>query len=304
MLRDDGMVLDDGTVTRLAEDNYFITTSTGHADDVLQHLEHLLDVAWTELDVNLVCVTEQWAGVALAGPVSRDILQQVIRNSDTALEELPYMAYTAATIEGRHGTVPARVVRVSFSGELAHEIYVPARAGAELWRLFEERGAAVGLVPYGMDAMDVLRIEKGFIMIGADADGRTTPHDIGFGGMLAKGKRCVGAHALQRPALKEPGRLQLVGLRPVRDEERLHEGAQLIAKADDRGFGCSIGHISSAGYSPTLGRAVALAMVEDGRERLGQVIYSFDAARGRARPLAVEIVVPCAYDPDGERMRA
>lgn len=304
MLRDDGMVLDDGTVTRLADSHYFMTTSTGHAEHVLQHLEYLLDVAWSELDVNLVCVTEQWAGVALAGPASRAILQQALDSSNTPLETLPYMACTAATLAGSDGPVPARIMRISFSGELAHEVYVPARAGGLLWGLLDEHGAAAGLVPYGMDAMDVLRIEKGFIMVGAEADGRATPQDVGLGGLLAQGKICVGSHALARPALHEAGRLQLVGLRPQRAATPLREGAQLIANAGDRGFGQSIGHISSAGFSPTLGRSVALAMVQGGRERMGEIIYSFDAARGQAEPLAVEIVEPCAYDPDGERMRA
>ena len=304
MLRDDGMVLDDGTVTRLGANHYFITTSTGHADHVLQHLEFLLDVAWPDLDVNLVCVTEQWAGVALAGPESRGILAKVIESGDMALEDLPYMGCMAAEIDAPGGAVPARIMRVSFSGELAHESYVPGHAGAALWRLLEKHGETVGLVPYGMDAMDVLRIEKGFIMVGADADGRTTPYDIGFGRMLARDKTCVGAHALARPAFSEAGRLQLVGLRPLRPRDPVREGAQLIAKPGDRGFGRSIGHVSSAGYSPTLGRAVALAMVRDGRDRHGEVIYSLDPARGAAMPVGVEIVAPCAYDPDGERMRA
>jgi sarcosine oxidase subunit alpha len=304
MLRDDGMVLDDGTVTRLGEQHFFITTSTGHAEHVQQHFEHLLDVAWPDLDVNLVCVTEQWAGAALAGPESRGILQQLVHTADVPLEELPYMGYTAATIGTDLFCIQARIMRVSFSGELAHEIYVPALRGCTLWRDLAACGADAGLVPYGMDAMDVMRIEKGFIGVGAEADGRTTPDDIGFGGMVSTNKAFVGHHALQRPALRAAGRLQLVGLRPREPLLQLREGSQLIAGSADRGFGASIGHISSAGVSPTLGHSVALALVQDGRSRMGEVIYSFDAARGERKPGAVEIVPPCAYDPDGKRVRA
>ena len=298
MLRDDGMVLDDGTVTRVAEDRYFITTSTGHAEHILQHLEYLLDVAWPELDVNLLAVTEQWAGVALAGPRSRDILRPLLANED--LDALPYMGFMLANIGGRE----ARIVRISFSGELAYEVYVPASAGAELWQQLTAIGDKHGLVPYGMDAMDVLRIEKGFIVVGADADGRTTPYDIGFDRMVSSTKRFVGSHALTRPALHEAGRLQLVGLKPVSSDTVLREGAQLIANPDDRGFYKSVGHISSAGLSPTLERYVALAQVKDGRDRIGQTLYVFDPVRDKSAPQAVEITEPCAYDPEGERVRA
>ncbi len=298
MLRDDGMVLDDGTVTRVAEEHYFITTSSGHAEHVLQHLEYLLDAAWPELDVNLVAVTEQWAGVALAGPLSRDILRPLLADAD--LDALPYMGFMQGNIDGRE----ARILRISFSGELAYEVYVPASAGARLWRQLADLGEEHGLVPYGMDAMDVLRIEKGFVVVGADADGRTTPQDIGFGRMVSSTKRFVGSHALTRPALHEAGRLQVVGLKPVANDTVLREGAQLIADPDDRGFYKSVGHISSAGFSPTLGRYVALAQVRDGRERTGQTLYVFDAARGQRAPQAVEIVEPCAYDPEGDRVRA
>ena len=304
MLRDDGMVLDDGTITRLGDAHYFITTSTGHAEHVQQHLEYLLDVCWPELDVNLVCVTEQWAGVALAGPESRTILQTLVATSDVPPDRLPYMACTRSSLAGTAAPVEARILRISFSGELAWEVYVPASSGTVLWQSLTERGAKHGLTPYGMDAMDVLRIEKGFVVVGADADGRTTPYDVGFHGMVSTRKRFVGSHALTRPALGEPGSLQLVGLTPASAGDTLREGAQLIAKPGDRGFNKSIGHISSAAYSPTLGRYVALALVRDGRGRHGETIYAFDAARDRAGPTAVTIVPPCAYDPDGRRVRA
>ncbi len=304
MLRDDGMVLDDGTVTRLEESHYFITVSTGHTEHVLQHFEFLLDVAWPDLDVNLLSVTEQWAGVALAGPESREVLQPLVCDSSHSLSDLPYMGYTNAELRGRDSVIPARIIRISYSGELAHEVYVPSRAGAELWEILLEQGGQSGLTPYGMDAMDVLRIEKGFIAVGAEADGRITPGDLGFERMVSKTKRFVGWHALKRPALNEQGRLQVVGLRPLSDRDRLREGSELIANPGDRGHDASIGHVSSAGYSPTFDRSVALALVRDGRHRLGETIYSVDAARGKERPVAVEIVATCSYDLNGERMRA
>jgi sarcosine oxidase subunit alpha len=301
MLREDGMVLDDGTVTRLGERHYFITTSSGHAEHILQHFEHLLDVAWPELDVALVNVTEQWAGVALAGPRSREILDRAVVESEIELGALPHMGSCKAVL-GKTG-IPARLIRISFSGELAHEIYVPARQGADLWRMLAAGDEREAPVPYGMDAMDVLRIEKGFIVVGADADGRTTPQDVGFGRMLSTTKRFVGQHALERPALNEPGRLQLVGLRPL-SPGALSEGAQLIDAPGDKGFYKSIGHVSSAGFSPTLDRYVALALVRNGRSRTGETIYSFDQARDISAPRPVQIVEPCAFDPGGERLRS
>jgi len=301
MLRDDGMVLDDGTVTRMAEDHYFLTTSSGHAGHVQQYLEYLLDVAWPGLDVNLVCVTEQWAGIALAGPDSRSIVQALAAGSTVA--SLPCMGYASATLADIPSPVDARILRISFSGERAYEIYVPASSGAALWQQVIAIGAPVGLVPYGMDAMDVLRIEKGFIVVGADADGRTTPDDIGFSAMVSAKKRFVGCHALTRPALSAAGRLQLVGLAPLVPGAPLREGAQLVARAGDRGFGTSIGHVSSAGYSPTLDRYVALALLRDGRSRIGETINAFDAARSASGPVSVCVTEPCAFDPAGERVR-
>ena len=301
MLREDGMVLDDGTVTRLDEQHYFITTSSGHAEHILQHFEHLLDVAWPDLDVNLVNVTEQWAGIALAGPRSREILEHAVVESEVRLDALPHMGACGAVL-GK-SSISARLIRISFSGELAYEIYVPASRGAELWHMLTADDQSFTPVPYGMDAMDVLRIEKGFIVVGADADGRTTPQDVGFGRMISTAKRFVGQHALARPALSESGRLQLVGLRPL-SSGTLSEGAQLINAPGDRGFYKSVGHVSSAGFSPTLDRYVALALVRDGRSRMGDTIYSYDVARGVAEPQPVEIIAPCAYDPDGERLRA
>ena len=277
MLREDGMVLDDGTVTRLDEQHYFITTSSGHAEHILQHFEHLLDVAWPDLDVNLVNVTEQWAGIALAGPRSREILEHAVVESEVRLDALPHMGACGAVL-GK-SSISARLIRISFSGELAYEIYVPASRGAELWHMLTADDQSVTPVPYGMDAMDVLRIEKGFIVVGADADGRTTPQDVGFGRMISTAKRFVGQHALARPALSESGRLQLVGLRPL-SSGTLSEGAQLINAPGDRGFYKSVGHVSSAGFSPTLDRYVALALVRDGRSRMGDTIYSYDVARG------------------------
>ena len=303
MLSDDGMVLDDGTVTRLDQQHYFITTSTGHAEHVLQHLEFLLDVLWPELDVNLVAVTEQWAGVAVAGPASRKLLRQLADSDTEVLESVPYMGYASIELEESGQCIKARLLRISYSGEMAYEIYVPAHSATHVWELILNHGPGFDLQPYGMDAMDVLRIEKGFIVVGADADGRTTPMDIGMGAMLSKTKHFIGRHALTRPAMHESGRFQLVGLQAVNYQDGLFEGAQLTRLAGDRGYGASIGHISSAGFSPLLQRHVALALVRDGRKHLGQTIYSQDPARACPTPVGVTIVEPCAYDPEGARLR-
>ncbi|HEV8313637.1 MAG TPA: 2Fe-2S iron-sulfur cluster-binding protein, partial [Burkholderiaceae bacterium] len=178
MLREDGFVFDDGTTSRLAEQHYLMTTTTANAEAVLRHLEFLLQIVWAELRVRLASVTEQWAALALAGPNSRAVLQKV------ADVNLPFLGVSTCRVAG----IPARVLRISYSGELAYEIHVPANRGQELWEALSN----LGIAPYGTEAMGVLRIEKGHIVVGAEADGRTTADDLGLGALVSQSKHFVG----------------------------------------------------------------------------------------------------------------
>jgi len=301
MLREDGMIFDDGTVTRLASDRYFVTTTSGNAQAVLQHMEFYRDLVWPQLRINIFDLTEQWAAVAVAGPHSRALVQRIAPAVDLGETAFPHMHGRECELLGEGlGRVRARLLRISFSGELAFEIYVPARHGGGLWQTLLNPGASA-LTAYGMDALEVLRIEKGFIGLGAEADGRTTPEDLGMAGLLGSNKAFVGKAALQRPALRAPGRQQLVGLVPVNMADALPEGAQLMDTPAPGAAGCSIGHLSSAVHSPSLGHAIALGLVKDGHSRHGEIVYAADPIRGR-ESVAARICSPCFFDPEGGRV--
>jgi sarcosine oxidase subunit alpha len=296
MLREDGMILDDGTTTRIAEDRFHMTTTTANAGRVMSHLEYYLQAHWPELDVRLTSVSDHWAAVALAGPRSRDVLS-ALTDIDVSNGALPYMSYREASVAG----VPARIFRISFSGELAYEINVPADYGQALWDSLLEAGRAHELVVYGTEAMGVLRIEKGHIA-GMEIDGRTTPDDLGLGGMVASEKACLGKPLLARPALKAHNRKQLVGLVPVDGASAIPKGAQLVADPQRPAPNPIQGHVTSTCYSPTLGRPIALALLERGRARYGEKFY---AAAPLANAVAqVEVTHHVFYDPKGERLRA
>jgi heterotetrameric sarcosine oxidase alpha subunit len=297
MLREDGMILDDGTTSRLAEHHFFMTTTTGNAEQVLQHLEFFLEVVWHDLDVNIIPVTEQWAALAVAGPQSRELLCQLIPDVDLSSETLPYMGMLECTLAG----YPVRLMRISFSGELAYEIYVPSSQGAKLWDQLLSLGKEYNVTPYGMDALDMLRVEKGFIAMGTEADGRVTPYDLGMARMVSKKKDFIGRIALNRPALQADDRLSLVGL-IAEDNAELREGAHILATENASGFGASIGHISSAAYSTALNKPVALAMLKSGQTRHDETVYVCDPVRDNTL-VPVKVVTPCFYDPAGDRLR-
>ncbi len=297
MLREDGMILDDGTTSRLAEHHFFMTTTTGNAEQVLQHLEFFLEVVWRDLDVNIIPVTEQWAALAMAGPQSRELLCQLFPDVDLSSEALPYMGMLECTLAG----YPVRIMRISFSGELAYEIYIPSSQGAKLWNQLLNLGKAYGVTPYGLDVLDMLRVEKGFIGMGTDADGRVTPYDLGMGRMVSKKKDFIGRIALKRPALHADDRLSLVGL-IADDNAELREGAHILATKNASGFGASIGHISSAAYSIALNKPVALAMIKGGQARRDETVFVCDPVRDN-KIVPVKVVNPCFYDPAGDRLR-
>jgi sarcosine oxidase subunit alpha len=299
MLREDGMIFDDGTITRLADHRYFLTCTSGNADAVFQHLEYHLEVLRPDMDVTLCDETEQWAATAIAGPLSRQVMQTLAPVAALDNEQFPHMGVLETSVAG----IPARILRISFSGELAFEIYVPASSGAQLWDAIMAVTDFGPVTPYGMDALEILRIEKGYIGMGTEADGRTTPADLGLARMLGKNTSFVGKVALQRPALDQADRLQLVGLVPLSPGAVLAEGAQVLAEPTATGAGCSIGHVSSAAHSVALGHHVALALVRGGRDRKGETVYLADPARGATTTVAARISKPCFYDQDGGRMR-
>ncbi len=228
MLREDGFVFDDGTVARLGEARYFMTTTTANAGRVIQHMEFCHQVLWPELDVQFVSVTDQWAQFSVAGPRARDTLRAIVdARFDLGHEAFPHMAAGECTVAGG---VPARLYRLSFSGELAYEIGVPARYGASLAETLMRAGEPHGIAPYGTEALAVMRIEKGHVA-GNELDGRTTARDLGLGRMVSSKKDFIGRVMSGRPALVAPDRMTLVGLRPVDRAQRLRAGAHLVPRA-------------------------------------------------------------------------
>jgi sarcosine oxidase subunit alpha len=291
MLGLDGMVLDDGVAMRVADDRFLVTTTTGNAATVLDRFEEWLQTEWPDLCVYCTSVTEQWADVAIAGPLAREVLAAVGTDLDLAADAFPFMTFRDATVAG----IPARVARVSFTGELSYEVLVDARRGQDLWEAVIAAGEPFGISPYGTEAMHVLRAEKGFVIVGQDTDGTVTPEDLGMGWIVRKDDSdFVGRRSLRRTDAMRPDRKQLVGLA---SEEPLPEGAQLVEEDTGRIPMPLIGHVTSAYRSPILGRQIALAMVERGRERHGQTVF----APLPGGTISAEIVPPVFYDPEGTR---
>ncbi len=294
MLRDDGMLLDDGTTWRLDETAYLMTTTTGAAAPVMQHLERLLNVAWPNLQVNVTSTTSHWASMSLAGPRARDVLADLLDETDVSGDALPFMAVRRSSIAG----VPVIVARLSFSGELAYEIFCGAGYGLAAWRRVLEVGAAHGIMPYGTEALGTLRIEKGHIA-GGEMDGRISPHHVGLAGMLSKRKPYFGSALANRDGLLDPERYEIVGL-VSRAGEPLRAGAHVVSGPAGNP-GPSQGFISSTTFSPALGKEIALALVKGGDARRGEVMYAADPVH--RRHLEVDVVSPHFHDPDGTRMK-
>ena len=298
MLREDGFVLDDGTTARLAEDHYFMTTTTANAVRVMQHLEFCQQVLWPELDVQLVSVTEQWAQFAVAGARARDVLRAVVDpEHDISNEAFPYLSAGTVTVCG--GT-KARLFRLSFSGELAYEIAVPARFGDALFRAIMEAGAPFGIQPYGTEPLGVLRIEKGH-PAGGELNGQITAHDLGMGKLLSAKKDFVGRFMAARPALTDHERPTLVGLKPIDKDARIRAGAHLVPKDAEPIARNDQGYVTSIAYSPSLGHWLGLGLIARGPERHGEVVRACDPLRGS--DIEVEICHPGFIDPDGVRLR-
>jgi sarcosine oxidase subunit alpha len=299
MLRDDGFVFDDGTTTRLADDHFLMTTTTANAGRVFQHMQFCHQILWPALDVQFVSVTDQWAQFSVAGPRARDVLAAIVDAPfDLSNAAFPHMAASPLTV---CGGVQARLFRLSFSGELAYEIAVPARYGDALARLLMDIGRPLGLSPYGTEALGVMRIEKGHIA-GNEIDGRTTAGDLGLGRLLSTKKDFIGRVMAGRRALTDPTRSVLVGLKPVDPSHRLRAGAHIIPRGSMMNAAADQGVITSVAYSPERKHWIGLGLVVRGSERVGERMEAADPVR--SAHTEVELCRPCFLDPKGERLHA
>ncbi|WP_300517745.1 sarcosine oxidase subunit alpha family protein [Aliiroseovarius sp.] len=295
MLREDGHVMDDGTTARFGENHFVMTTTTAAAGQVMAHLEFVAQVLRPDWDVHLVSATEQWAQFAVAGPKSRALLNAVL-DQPLDPEAWPFMACGAVSVAG----VAGRLFRISFSGEHAYELAVPARYGEGLWRLLLSQAAAFGGGPYGMEALNVLRIEKGFITH-AEIHGRVTADDIGMGRMVSASKDCIGKAAASRPGLSGAEREQLVGLKPVGAVRQLTAGAHLFNEGEAPVRENDQGYVTSVGFSPTLGTMLGLGFLKNGRARHGETVRLVDHVRNVEA--VCEVCGPVFFDPEGGRVR-
>ena len=296
----DGMVFDDGVAMRLADDRYLVTTTTGGAARVLDRFEEWLQTEWPGMRAYCTSVTEQWAAVAVAGPRSRELLRAAGTDVDVSQAAFPFMAWRDGEVAG----VPARLARVSFSGELAFEVHVAGWHGRHVWEALLAAGGPLGVTPYGTEAMDVLRAEKGFVMVGQDTDGTVTPGDLGMSWIvnLRKGD-FVGRRSLRRADLLRADRKHLVGLLPADPGQRLQEGAQLVdaAHAGAAPPVPMLGHVTSSYDSAALGRTFALALLAGGRERIGETVHARTFHGGAHHSVPATVTEPVLYDPDGAR---
>ena len=297
MLREDGIVFDDGTTTRISENHFHMTTTTAQAVNVLAHLEYYLQVVWPELEVNVLSTTEQWAGAALAGPNSRELLNKLFPEADVSNETLPFMGFKEADLFG----VPARIFRISFSGELAYEINVESGYGIFMWEKIIELGKEMNIEPYGTEALSTLRIEMGHVA-GSEIDGRTIASDLLLDGMLSKKKDFIGKRSLNRVAFVNPGREKIVGVVPLDRKTMIPEGSHLVK--DDKASlpNPKLGHISASCWSIEYNNPFSLAIVNDGKKRIGEKLYALSPLKDKK--IAVEIVSSHYVDPKGERVRS
>jgi sarcosine oxidase subunit alpha len=297
MLREDGFVMDDGTTSRLGETHFLMTTTTANAGKVMQHLEFCHQVLWPELDVRMVSVSEQWAQVAIAGPKARETLLGVVDpEHDLSNEAFPYLAARAVTVGGG---IPARLFRISFSGELAYELAVPADYGDAMVRALMQAGASFGITPYGTEALGVMRIEKGHVA-GNELNGQTTARDLALSKMMSSKKDFVGRLMAGRQALVEQDRPSFVGFKPVDPSQRLRAGAHFIGIGKPAVMDNDEGYMTSVAYSPHLNHWMGLGLIRSGAARIGERVRAYDPVRNG--DIVVEICSPVFVDPEGARL--
>ena len=296
MMNELGFLSDDGVTVRLADDHFLMHTTSGGADRISAWLEEWLQTEWTHYKVFVTPVTEQWSQFAIAGPKARDVLKKLNPSFDLSNEALPHMSF----VEGKLGSYPVRLFRISFSGELSYEVATPSNYGLGLWKEILAAGAEFGIEAYGTEALHVLRAEKGYIVVGDETDGTTTPIDVGLDGLVSKKKAdFIGKRSLEQSYLKGPNRKQLVGLLTEDPKDVLPDGAYAVRQVKDKPPMEMIGQVTSSYMSPTLGRSIAMALIENGRSRLGETI-SFPLPGGKV--VRAKITDTVFYDKEGAKL--
>jgi len=295
MLNEDGFLMDDGVTVRLADDHFLMHTTSGGADRIAGWLEEWLQTEWFDLKVYVTPVTEQWAQFALAGPKVRAVLQKLDSDIDYAAEKFEFMSMREGTLAGH----PVRVFRISFSGELSFEIATPANYGSSLWHTLLDAGREFGIETYGTEALHILRAEKGFIVVGDESDGTVTPLDLGLNWAVSKKKPdYLGKRSLQRSHQAADDRKQLVGLLTENPEDVLPDGAYAVDVVKDKPPMTMIGQVTSTYWSPTLERSIAMALIKEGRSKMGDVL---DFPLDGGQVMRAKVVDPTFYDREGER---
>ncbi len=296
MLNENGVIIDDGVFTRLAEDHFLVNTTSGGVARIAAMMEEWLQCEWPQLRVLIDDVTTRWANFTIAGPRAREVVAALGTHADLSATSLPHMAAACGTVAG----LEARIVRVSFSGEASYEVNIPARQAPEFLRAALETGAPFGIEPYGVEALMLLRLEKGYLHVGSDTDGSSTPDDVGWG-HVARGKASdfIGRRSLSRPANLDPERKQLVGLEPLDPAQEVRPGGHLLIGTARQAPAVTDGWITSAAFSPTLGRYVALAVLRAGRAKMGETVTVCD----ESKRYEMRVVSPVFYDPDHERLK-
>ena len=297
MLREDGIVMDDGTTTRISENHYHMTTTTAQAANVLSHLEYYLQLVWPELNVNVVSTTEQWAGAAVAGPNSRRLLEKLFPEKDLSNEGLPFMGYTEGNLFG----VNAKIFRISFSGELAYEINVESDYGNFMWEKIIEIGKQFDIQPYGTEALSTLRIEMGHVA-GSELDGRTIPHDNSLDGLVSKKKDFIGKRSLGKSAFIASDREKIVGVVPLDKKTSIPEGSYIVKDPKASLPNPKLGHVSASCWSVEYDNPFSLAIIKDGKNMIGQKLFAMSPLKNKTIP--VEIVSSHYVDPEGKRVRS
>jgi len=293
MCTEDGMVFDDGVTLRLGDHHYLVHTTSGNAARVLGWMEEWLQTEWPELRVYCTSVTEPLATASISGPLARRLLAELTTDIDLDRDAFPFMRWRDGHVAG----LPARVARVSFTGESSFEVSVPAGYGLSLWTALMHAGQRYGITPYGTEAMHVLRAERGFIIAGQDTDGTVTPIDLGMEWIVSRSKDFIGRRSLDRVDTVRADRKQLVGLLTERPEDVLPEGGQIVEEVTAPPMRM-IGHVTSSYFSATLGRSIALALVRGGRRRHGErVMVPLERSVMSAR-----ITEPLFLDPEGARV--
>ncbi len=296
MLREDGIVMDDGTTSRFADDHFVMTTTTANAAKIMTHMEFCHQALWPALDVTYTSVTEQWAQMAIAGPHSRATLNKIIDGAKLNDENTPYMAAREVSILGG---MPARLFRLSFSGEHAYELAVPADHGNMVARALMQAGAEFGMVPYGVEALSIMRIEKGHVA-GGELNGTTTAADLGLGKMMSNKKDYIGRMMATREGLVDPTRQAVVGIRPVDKSDKLRSGSHLLKRGEQPSLANDQGYITSVAWSPMLNQWLGLALLCNGRARHGEIIQVFDGLRNIH--MLAEICDPVHFDRENRRL--